>query len=796
MIDKTGDVFRLDTNDTTYMFRITRHGHPENIYYGDHLRNTDPDPLIIKHTVQTGSSVMYTDDDPEYCLDTLTLEYSGIGKGDFRHSPVEIRMPDSTFVCDFTFDSHVITKGACPMRELPSAYGEPEECQTLEIRLSDKVCNVCLSLFYTVFPECNVITRRVVLSNADDRNLRIRKIMSMMLDLNAGPLVLLTLDGGWIRETHSHTRPLQPGIFVNDSTTGASSNRHNPGIILYEPDCKENHGKAYGFNLVYSGNHYEAVELSQSGTVRVMNGINPHCFDWPLAKGEAFETPESILTFSSDGLNGVSRNFHDFINRHIVRGDFKDMERPVLINSWEAFSFKFTSRKLLKLASRAAKLGVELFVLDDGWFGDRNNDDAGLGDYTVNHRKLPGGLLRLSRKLSGKGMKFGLWFEPEMVNEDSFLFLRHPEFAVRIQGRRFSKGRNQLVLDLCSAKVRDYIISNVCSVLDSADISYVKWDMNRHMSDMFSAHIPEQGMFYHRYILGLYEILGRIFRNRPHILLETCSSGGNRFDLGMLCFSPQIWASDNTDPIERLKIQRGLSYFYPPSTIGAHVSLSPHQQTLRQTPLSTRFNAAGFGVLGYELDLKYLTPAERKEVKQQISFYKENRRLLQFGDFYRFDDTVPNRTNFMTVSRDRTRAVAGNFQILASAAPETEIMPLTGLDPEQDYLFRTVPRGLTVKGFGALINHLLPFRIDPDNFTLRLVDRFYRLPDCEEEYSAGGDTLMQGVRLTNQFMGTGYNYKVRMLGDFGSNLYTVYANANASGNVSANAAERNTHGIL
>lgn len=779
MIEKRGDIFRLDTKDTTYMFRITRHGHPEHIYYGDRLTGTDPEPLIMKHTIQTGSSVMYTEDDPDYCLDTLTLESSGIGKGDYRHSPAEILMPDSTYVCDFTYDSYVITEGICPPADLPAAYGETDECRTLEIRLSDKACNVRSSLFYTVFPECNIITRRAVLYNDDDRGLRIRKLMSMMLDLNAGPLVLLTLDGGWIRETHKHTRPLQPGIFVNDSTTGASGNRHNPGIILHAPDCGEDHGKAYGFNLIYSGNHYEAVELSSSGTVRVMNGINPHCFDWPLSAGESFETPESVLTYSSDGLNGVSRNFHDFINRHIIRGEYKDKERPVLINSWEAFYFKFSCRKLVRLAGRAAKLGIELFVLDDGWFGDRNDDHAGLGDYSVNLRKLPGGLKRLSRKLSKKGMKFGLWFEPEMVNENSDLFRDHPEFAVRIPGRRSSLGRNQLVLDLCNSEVRDYIVRNVCSVLDSADISYVKWDMNRHTSDMFSVHIPEQGMFFHRYILGLYEILGRIFKARPHILLETCSSGGNRFDLGMLCYSPQIWASDNTDPIERLKIQRGLSYFYPPSTIGAHVSLSPHQQTLRQTPLSTRFNVAGFGVLGYELDLKHLTPAERKEVKQQIGFYKENRILLQYGDFYRFDEMLQNRTNFMTVSKDRTEAVTGNFQILASAAPETEIMPLTGLDPELRYSVKTIPRGLSVKGFGALINHLLPFRIHPDNFILRMIDRFYRMPDCVEEYSAGGDTLMQGIRLNDQFMGTGYNNKVRMIGDFGSNLYKISAEQSA-----------------
>ena len=786
MIECREKIFKLDTQNTTYLFRITRYGHPESVYYGERLDQDLSEnaggkidalikTLAVKHTVPTGSSVMYTDEDPDYCLDTLTLEYSGIGKGDFRHSPAELRMPDSSYICDFTYDGWEIMDGPYPVTAggLPGAYDENTECKTLEIRLKDKACDVRLSLYYTVFDECDVITRRAVLVNEDKKELRIRKLMSMMLDLNVGSLALLTLDGGWIREAHKHTRVLQPGIFINSSTTGGSSNRHNPGIILFEPDGGENHGRTYGFNLVYSGNHYEAVELSSSGTVRIMSGINPHCFDCPLTTGDRFETPEAVLTFSAGGFNGVSRNFHDFINEHIVRGEYKNKERPVLINSWEAYSFKFDQRKLMSLAKRAVRVGAELFVLDDGWFGKRNNDRAGLGDYSVNRRKLPGGLKRLGNKLTKAGLGFGLWIEPEMVNEDSDLFRTHPEYALKAPGRAPSKGRNQLVLDLCNEEVRDYIITNVSAVLDSAPISYVKWDMNRHITDMYSDHVPDQGMFFHRYILGLYDILNRIFRDRPDILLETCSSGGNRFDLGMLCYSPQIWASDNTDPVERLKIQKGLSYFYPPSAIGAHVSLSPHQQTLRSTPLSTRFNVSCFGSLGYELDLKFLSPAERKEVRQQIDFYKQNRKVLQFGVFRRFDKTSDNRENFISVSRDLSKAVAGNFQVLASAAPENDILPLAGLDPAAKYKVRTVPRGLPVKGFGALINHILPFRLHPDSWILRMADRYYRMPDCVEEYEADGKTLHQGIRLTNQFMGTGYNNDVRMLGDFGSQLYLI-----------------------
>ncbi|MHB1454024.1 MAG: alpha-galactosidase [Saccharofermentanales bacterium] len=773
MIECNDQIFHLSTEATSYFFRITQHGHPENLYYGDRIGYESIGPLAMKHTIQTGSSVMYAEEDPDYCLDTLTLEYSGIGKGDYRHSPVEIRMPDTTYVCDFTYVSHRIFDGCRKDRELPSSYGEDGGCTTLEIRLADSHGGVCLFMYYTVYPSCNVITRSVVLRNDNERELRIRKLMSMMLDLNCGPLALMTLDGGWIREAHSHTRILRPGLFVNESTTGASSNRHNPGIILHEADAGESHGRAYGFNLVYSGNHYEAVELSSSGTVRVMSGINPHCFEWPLAKGESFETPEAVLTYSSGGFNGVSRNFHDFVNSHIVRGNFKGVGRPVLINSWEAFFFKFSRRSLMRLARQSARLGVELFVLDDGWFGKREDDRSGLGDYTVNRRKLPGGLERLGKNLEGIGMDFGLWFEPEMVSEDSDLFRSHPEYAVRIEGRKPSKGRNQLVLDLCNPDVRDYIVGNVRKILDSAPIRYVKWDMNRHLSDMFSSHIPEQGMFFHRYMLGHYEVLSRIFSDRPHLLLETCSSGGNRFDLGMLCFSPQIWTSDNTDPIERLAIQTGLSYFYPQSCIGAHVSLSPHQQTLRSTPLSTRFNVACFGNLGYELDISYLTPAEKREVKEQIRFYKKNRKVLQFGDYYRFDSVSDNHVHLMCVSRDRSSAIAGDFQILAAASSQSDILPLTGLDPDAHYTLRTVPKGLSIKSFGALINHLLPFRLHPDGFILRTVDRLYRMPDCVEEYKATGTALHAGVRLNNQFMGTGYNKNVRMMGDFGSSLYDI-----------------------
>ena len=411
--------------------------------------------------------------------------------------------------------------------------------------------------------------------------------------------------------------------------------------------------------------------------------------------------------------------------------------------------------------------------LDDGWFGKRNNDTASLGDYAVNLSKLPRGMRAFANEIHALGMQFGLWFEPEMVNEDSDLYHAHPEYAVSTPQREPLLGRNQLVLDLCNPAVRDYIVSQVSAILDNAQIDYVKWDMNRHISDAYSPTLTNQGEFYHRYIMGLYDVLSRIFYPRPQILFESCSSGGNRFDLGMLCFSPQVWSSDDTDPIERLGIQSGLSYLYPLSAMGAHVSASPNQQTLRSTTISTRFNVASFGCLGYELDLKYLTRLERKEVKDQIAYYKVHRSVLQYGRFYRRDAVKGNKVYWQAVAFDQSASVAGVYQTQAQAAEGTDILPLSGLDGSSRYRVTTKAQRIFVHRFGGLINHLLPFSINPNGLLFRWIDRLYAMKDCVEVYQASGKTLMQGVHLNNQFIGTGYHSKVRALGDFGSNLYTI-----------------------
>lgn len=773
MIDHKEGVFRLTTRNTSYWFRVTPFGHVEHIHYGNRLKEQSPDALALKRTAAVGSSVCYDPSDPNYCLDNLCLEWSGIGRGDYRHSSAEIKMPDGTFVCDFRYRSHRILPGYVPMDSLPTAYGDENDCQTLELTLEDESNQTVLFLYYTAYESTDIITRRAVLENRNTNPLVIRRLMSMMVDIPNRSFRMITFDGGWIKEAHRHDRVLEYGLYVNSSATGASSNRHNPGFLLAEHDATEHNGYVYGFNLIYSGNHYGAVELSNHQLVRVQLGINPHCFEWTLEEGGRFETPEAVMTFSSEGYNGMSHNFHDFINNHIVRGNWKNKERPILLNNWEAHFFKFTQGSLLRLARRAMRLGVELFVLDDGWFGKRNSDTAGLGDYTVNRRKLPRGLAYFSRRIRRIGMQFGLWFEPEMVNPDSELFRTHPEYAIQTPGKKPTLGRNQLVLDLCRPEVRDYIVTSVGHILDEADISYVKWDMNRHISDAYSPCINNQGEFFHRYIMGLYDILDRIFSPRPHILLESCSSGGNRFDLGMLCYSPQIWASDNTDPIERLKIQGGLSYLYPLSTMGAHVSSAPHQQTLRDSPLPTRFHAASFGCLGYELDLKYLSHVEKREIKNQIAYYKLHRKTFQFGRFYRLPAQKGNKVHWQCVNQDGNKAVTGFFQTLTSASEGYDLLPLTGLDTNALYRLSTRPQSLFIKSFGGLVKHILPFAPDPDGLILRTANKLYRLIDCQETYEGYGDMFMTGIRLNNQFMGSWYNRHTRLLGDFGSTMYLI-----------------------
>ena len=460
MIEIAEKTFRLSTDHTAYLFRVTDFGHLEHLHYGGPVSMADGAGMAAKTAIARGSSILYDESSDTYCLDDLTLEWSGVGKGDFRNPPAELTLPDGAFTNDFVYVSHERHTGALPMETLPTAYGE--DAETLILHLKEKAAPVTLDLIYTVYPREDVIARRCVLKNGGEAPIVIDKLMSYMLDMvPAAGLTFTTFDGAWIREARRHDRPVASGIYVNEGSTGASGHKHNPGVLLSEAHCSEEQGRCWGFNLLYSGNHYTAVEKTETGLVRVMAGVSPRCFRYTLAPGAVFETPEGVMTYSDGGFNGLSAHFHDFINGHVIRGDWKGKERPVLCNDWEACFFSFRERKLLSLAKRAKKAGAELFVLDDGWFVGRNDDKAGLGDYTVDRKKLPHGLEGLCARINKLGMRFGLWVEPESVNENSDLYRAHPDWAVKLPDRKPSYGRNQLLLDLVNPQVRDYIVENV-----------------------------------------------------------------------------------------------------------------------------------------------------------------------------------------------------------------------------------------------------------------------------------------------------------------------------------------------
>ena len=754
MIHYQNGIFHLGTGRWSYLFRVTKQGLLEQIHFGAPVSVEDAEALACRPGLGWGASILLDESDPASCPDALPLAWSGSGRGDYRESPAELEGESGSISTEFHYVSHQIIPGTAPMEGLPQARGGEE---TLEVTLEQRGGGLRLRLYWTVFP--TALTRRAVLENTGDSPVVIRKLMSTLVDL-PGRYEMTTFDGGWIAEGRKHTVPVGEARVVNESGTGFSSHRHNPGFLLSQPGATEVWGQVYGFNLIYSGNHYAAAQRSLQGLIRVMQGISPAHFAKKLAPGQVFETPEAVLAWSPGGFGGLSGRMHEFVNRHVIPEAWQYRPRPVLYNDWEGCMFDFDEHKLLRLAKKAAKLGCELFVLDDGWFGARNSDTAGLGDYTVNRKKLPGGLDGLARKVKALGMDFGLWFEPEAVNPDSDLHRAHPDWALTDDLPPLT-GRHELLLDLTKPEVRDYVVEQVSAVLDSADISYVKWDMNRHSCAL--------GAKAHDYILGLYEVLRRIFKPRPHILLESCASGGNRFDLGMMTFSPQVWTSDNTDPIERLTIQEGMSYLYPQSVMGAHVSAAPHAQTLRSTPLTTRGNVSFFGILGYELDLDHLLPVEETEIAAQIAYYKAHRDTFQFGVFRRLEAEYGTAWQVSGTNEH----LAGVFHRLLPAAPGYERLYPRGLKPQTRYRAVSRPQPLRVGQFGALLKHVAPVPIDPNGVILRTADRRYAMTDGQQDLTATGSALMAGWVLPPLFLGTGYDKDGRMQGDFGSNVFEI-----------------------
>lgn len=772
MILFKNNVFYLNTKDTSYVIRVEETKHLVLEHYGD-LISTDVDPkaLFNKWSCGVGSEVVNNKElSASKTLDLMTLELSTTGKGDYN-SPSVILKNKNGYVFDFLFEKYEINKKIKPLKDLPTPHDGDNE---LIITLLDKSSKIEIELHYIVFEKANVIARNIVILNKGTDAISVLKGMSYMLTLNNNDYEILNLYGIWNSECNKEYTTIKHGLYVNDSKTGASSNRHNPFFMIKNKDASFDAGEVYAFNLVYSGNHYESVEENVVGQVRIEGGISPFCFDYALKANESFETPFAVMTYSSKGMNKASQNMHYFVNNHIVSGPWENKPRPILINNWEATDFKFDQSKLMKIAKTAKDCGIELFVLDDGWFKGRDTDKAGLGDYEVNKKKLHSGLNGLAKKINKLGMKFGLWFEPEMVNPDSDLYRNHPEYAITHPGFKPSEGRNQLCLNLALKEVQDYIIENVNKVLDSANISYVKWDYNRPITDFYLEN-GETGKFFYDYIVGLYRILKEVTSKHKEVLFEGCSSGGNRFDLGILSYFEQNWASDDTDAYERNFIQSGLYLGYPQSTIGAHVSAVPSHSALRVTPIDTRFNIASFGCLGYELDLNHLTPLEIKFVKNQVSFYKKHRELLQFGTLYQFSFMEKsNHSELMVLSEDKKEAIIGYFNGLQTLRPGVTRLIAKDFNDKDIYKVSVRPQEHNLKLFGGLINFVLPVRLNENGAIINTISKHKGFPIEKEEYIVSGSMLNNGaIKLNQEWTGAGIGEDVRVLGDFGSRLYFI-----------------------
>ena len=774
MIFINSNFFQLNTAAVSYIFRVSPEGHLEHLYCGPYpgeVNEDDIEAMRQKVPCQMGNMIAYDREHPLITLEDLCLEMSGPGKGDIREPFIELINSDGSRTCDFLFEKAEILADKPEYETLPGSYGLKEN-EHLCVTLKEEAYGLALELHYYVYEECDVIARSARLINMSEHPVRIKRLLSSQLDLPDTGYVMTAFTGAWAREMERTDTPLNSGMHSVSSVCGSSSNRANPFFMISRPETCEAFGECFGFNLIYSGNHFEAAFVSSFGKTRILNGINPQGFTWLLKPHESFEAPESIMTYSAKGHRLLSLNMQHFIKEHIVRGTWKDKPRPVLVNSWEAFYFNFSENKLLKLAKAAKEAGAELFVLDDGWFGKRNDDTSSLGDWTVNKKKIPSGLKGLAEKINDLGLGFGLWIEPEMVNTDSNLYRLHPDWTMEIPGMPHSEGRNQKVLDLADPEVVDFLIKTFTKLFSSANISYVKWDINRFFSDVYSPYLShkQQGETAHRYMLGLYRLLKTLTLSFPDMLFEGCASGGGRFDPGMLCYFPQIWASDNTDPVCRAKIQEGYSFGYPLSCVSAHVSASPSHQTLKDTPLSTRFNVAAFGILGYELNLTDMDKAALKEIKKQTALYKKWRPVLQGGDFYRIE--TGNIHTWICVSKDKTKAVGMMLQEMAAASRQYNVFKAAGLKEDSRYHFYNIPEKHDIKEFGSLANAVSPVHIKDDGLLQGAASKAVKIPGEKEDCFLSGAVLMNcGVCLKGAFTATGMNEDVRIFSDFASRLY-------------------------
>ena len=680
-------IFTLETKHTMYQMQADTYGVLRHLWYG---AKTGCDMSYLQDYPDVGFSGNSHDagNDRTYSLDTLPLEYAGAGIGDFRVPAVEAVHADGSCALDLRYYSHTVKQGKYAIAGLPALYAGEDEAETLEVVLRDTASAVEVTLKYGVLPELDIVTRCAEIRNLGEAPVTLTKAASLCLDMGQGSWEWIHFYGRHAMERQAERRPLLHGIQESSSTRGTSSHHQNPTVLLCTPDCTETSGACVGAALVYSGSHQTKIECDQLGQVRVVMGIHPDLFRWELGAGECFATPEVLLSYSSTGLETLSHQFHRAIREHICRGKYQLAERPVLINNWEATYFGFDTEKILHIAEEAARLGVDMLVLDDGWFGKRDDDCSGLGDWFVNEKKLSGGLHDLVEKIKAMGMRFGIWFEPEMISEDSDLYRTHPDWAIRIPERSPMRGRYQLVLDMTNPEVQEYLFRVMSEVLHSADISYVKWDMNRSISDWYTQTLPadRQGEMPHRYVLGLYALLERLTAAFPEVLFEGCSGGGGRFDAGMLYYCPQIWCSDDTDARERTKIQYGTSFFYPVSAVGSHVSTVPNHQTGRITPFETRAVTAMAGSFGYELDLNLLSDAEKQAVTEQIQQFKAYGPLIHNGRYYRLTNPMTDAEAIWAfAAQDGSEILVQGMIFHAEANTLRHQVKLRGLCAEKQY---------------------------------------------------------------------------------------------------------------
>ena len=700
-------VFRLDTPGSTYLISIVdEEGFLCHTYYGRRIPDDNMGYLL---RLPAGGVDFRNNGRQADLMGCLPVEYPGHGLGDFRESCLQAETPEGYRSCGLTYLSHKIYSGKPALPGLPATYGGEGDCATLELRCHDRYLDLEVSLLYTAFEKLDVICRSARIENRGGKPVTLTAALSACLDMDNKDFDLITLHGSWAYERMVSRRPVAWGRQGAGSLQGISSAEEHPFLALAEHTATQDQGQVYAMNLVYSGNFLAQVEMSQQEQLRAVIGIHPRDFAWRLAPGESFQTPEAVLAYSCTGLDGMTHALHDLYRSHLTRGPWKDKPRPSLVNNWEATYFKFDTEKLLDIARTAAGRGIEMLVLDDGWFGCRDTDTNSLGDWVVNEKKLPGGLKYLADEVNKLGMKFGLWVEPEMVCPDSNLFRAHPDYALQIPGRPPMLSRTQLVLDLSRKEVRDCIYDQLRKVLSSANIEYVKWDMNRPLTDVasFCLEGERQGELFHRYVLGVYELQERMLTDFPHLLLENCASGGGRFDPGMLYYSPQIWTSDNTDAVDRLRIQEGTALIYPLSTMGAHVAACPSHTNGRSTPFETRGLVSLPGCFGYELDLTKLTEEELAMIPGQLENYRKYGPVFHDGDYYRLASYGENQEYdaLMAVTKDKKTAVIDYVHVMSRQRRRDVLLPLRGLDEEKRY--RSSETGEIRSGAGWMYGGLL-----------------------------------------------------------------------------------------